>query len=177
VTNIYEHNPVAGPLSSAQKEDASRQNNARGGLSLQKLFLLFSVITILITAIVIFVPFNSTARENIDNLARKVNAETVLRVATEVSSLLQSAESVQDSLYQMFVSSPELMSNIYRREGIFFSILKSNPSFSWISFGMPNGDFFGVQRADPTNYRIVDSRHSQRGRDLRNTEKYLSANG
>ena len=177
MTNIYEHNPVAGPLSSAQKEDASRQNNARGGLSLQKLFLLFSVITILITAIVIFVPFNSTARENIDSLARKVNAETVLRVATEVSSLLQSAESVQDSLYQMFVSSPELMSNIYRREGIFFSILKSNPSFSWISFGMPNGDFFGVQRADPTNYRIVDSRHSQRGRDLRNTEKYLYANG
>ena len=40
-----------------------------------------------------------------------------------------------------------------------------------------NGNFFGVQRADPVNFRIVDSRHGKRSFDLRNTQKLLFANG
>ena len=78
--------------------------------------------TILSTALVIFVPFDSTARENVDYLARKINAETSLRVASEVSNLLESAELVQESIYQMFVASPKMMSNAVQREQVFFSV-------------------------------------------------------
>ena len=59
----------------------------------------------------------------------------------------------------------------------FFSILKANPSFSWLSLGLSNGNFFGVQRADPVNFRVVDSRHSKRKFDLRNTQKFLFVDG
>lgn len=132
---------------------------------------------ILATAFVIFVPFDSTARENVDDLARKINAETSLRVASEVANLLDSAERAQESIYQMFVASPKLMSNAAYREQVFFSLLKANPSFSWLSLGLANGNFFGVQRADPINFRVVDSRHSKRKFDLRNTQKFLFLDG
>ena len=125
----------------------------------------------------IFVPFDSTARENVDYLARKINAETSLRVVSEVSNLLESAELVQESIYQMFVASPKMMSNAVQREQVFFSILKANPSFSWLSLGLSDGNFFGVQRADPVNFRVVDSRHSKREFDLRNTQKFLFVDG
>ena len=179
MANIIEHNPVEHSVAPLQKKGDQEQNNDQRGfsLSLQKLFLLFALVVIFVTAAVIFIPFNSTARENVDDLARKVNAETSLRVVTEVSNLLQSAELAQESLYQMFVASPDLMSTAQNREQVFFSILKANPSFSWVSLGLSNGNFFGVQRADPVNFRIVDSRHGKRSFDLRNTQKLLFANG
>ena len=179
MANIIEHNPVEHSVAPLQKKGDQEQSNGQRGfsLSLQKLFLLFSLVVIFVTAAVIFIPFNSTARENVDDLARKVNAETSLRVVTEVSNLLQSAELAQESLYQMFVASPDLMSTAQNREQVFFSILKANPSFSWVSLGLSNGNFFGVQRADPVNFRIVDSRHGKRSFDLRNTQKLLFANG
>jgi len=93
VANIIEHNPVEHSVVPLQKKGDQEQNNDQRGfsLSLQKLFLLFALVVIFVTAAVIFIPFNSTARENVDDLARKVNAETSLRVVTEVSNLLQSA--------------------------------------------------------------------------------------
>ena len=179
MANIYEHNPAEGSLKQSEGESVSKKKATRSGvgLSFQNLFLIFSLTIILITAFVIFVPFDSTARENVDDLARKINAETSLRVVSEVANLLESAELVQESIYQMFVGSPKLMSNPAHREQVFFSILKANPSFSWVSLGLSNGNFFGVQRADPVNFRVVDSRHSKREFDLRNTQKFLFVDG
>lgn len=179
MANIYEHNPAEGSLKQSEGESVPKKKATRSGfgLSFQSLFLIFSVMIILATAFVIFVPFDSTARENVDDLARKINAETSLRVASEVANLLDSAERAQESIYQMFVASPKLMSNAAHREQVFFSLLKANPSFSWLSLGLANGNFFGVQRADPINFRVVDSRHSKRKFDLRNTQKFLFLDG
>jgi len=179
LANIYEHNPAEGSLKQSEGESVPKKKATRSGfgLSFQSLFLIFSVMIILATAFVIFVPFDSTARENVDDLARKINAETSLRVASEVANLLDSAERAQESIYQMFVASPKLMSNAAHREQVFFSLLKANPSFSWLSLGLANGNFFGVQRADPINFRVVDSRHSKRKFDLRNTQKFLFLDG
>ena len=179
MANIYQHNPAEGSLKQSEGESVPKKKATRPGfgLSFQNLFLIFSLVTILSTALVIFVPFDSTARENVDYLARKINAETSLRVVSEVSNLLESAELVQESIYQMFVASPRMMSNAVQREQVFFSILKANPSFSWLSLGLSDGNFFGVQRADPVNFRVVDSRHSKREFDLRNTQKFLFVDG
>ena len=83
------------------------------------MFLLFSVVMIVATAIVIFVPFNSTAREKIDDLARKGNAETDLRGTAEVSPL-PSVETVQESLCQTCVAYLDLISDSVRWEHVFF---------------------------------------------------------
>ena len=67
----------------------------------------------LATAAVSFVSYNSTARKNIDDLARKGNADTDLRGTAEVSPF-PSAETVQESLCQKFVSFLDLISDAAR---------------------------------------------------------------
>ena len=104
------------------------------------------LLTITLTATIVYVPWALTSKRNLKELVTKTNEEIVLGASQEVNRLLSSASTanklVQNSYYNDLVDydNPEI------REAFFLSILESNPDFTWVQLGYKNGDFLGAQR-------------------------------
>ncbi len=104
------------------------------------------LLTITLTASIVYVPWALTSKRNLKTIVAKTNEEIVLGASQEVKRLLGSASTanhlIQNSFYHDLVDfeDPET------REAFFLSVLESNPDFTWIQLGFSNGDFLGAQR-------------------------------
>jgi len=138
----------------------------------------FSVLTVLITAAVIHVPWEMTSRENVRDVVRQLNAQIVTSVRREVDAMLAEAEAVQATIRRMGrnggidFDDPEDVLNSY------FAFLRSHPYFSWVSYGMPDGDFYGVQRrADGEFSQVISHWDAEAGRARRTTADFTRDGG
>lgn len=104
------------------------------------------LLTVSITAAVIHIPWALTSRKNIANIVNQLNQEIVRGVNDEVDKLFSDTVSTQNMIQEMFEKNVINIEDKEQRSAFYFTFLKSNPNISWISFGYPNGDFFGTQR-------------------------------
>lgn len=115
------------------------------------------LVTVLMTAALIFFPWYLVSRKNTANIAKELNREIIKGIAQEINNVFTNAETTLQTIDGVFSQRVVSLEDKGQREKLYLSLLKSNPTFSWISFGWPNGDFMGAQRQDNGNIRYVDS--------------------
>ena len=117
--------------------------------------LTFAVFT---TAAIIQIPWYTISKRNISDVVLNLNREIVNGIAGQIGNLfgssVSSLQTIQEILNKDLISLEERTA----LGRLYLTYLMSNENFSWVSFGWPNGDFFGVQRESKTDFKIVDSR-------------------
>ncbi len=123
------------------------------GLALTLLML----VTVALAAGVTHLLWQQTSKQNVLDVAQQLNDEIIDGIRREIDDLAGRTEAVQQGIREVFSQGVINHDDRERRKGYYMALLRANPHLSWISFGYPNGDFFGAQRRDEVNYRYVDS--------------------
>lgn len=126
-------------------------------ISFRLSLLAVSLITVLITAAAVHMPWLWISRANVIEMAQQLNAEIIGGIGREVDNLFRSAYATQETVQEVFQTGTVLVEDRERRDRFMFSVLRANPNLSWVSLGMPNGDFYGAQRRDERTFRIAES--------------------
>jgi adenylate cyclase len=159
------------PEQSDVKAETAPTRRFRVGLRFS--LLLVALATVALTAAAVHVPWNHASRDNIGDMVRQLNREIVSNVSREVARLLDDAVTAQETVLNSLRAGVIDIDDKTKRNDFFFSILKANQHFSWVSFGYPNGHFAGAQRRDSRNYRIVWSEWDTIAGESKREEAYF----
>lgn len=150
--------------------DQAQPKRFRVGLRFS--LLLVALATVALTAAAVHLPWSLASRDNTGDMVRQLNREIVANVSREVGRLLEDASRAQQTVLNTLDTGVVNIEEKSQRDAFFFSVLKANPHFSWVSFGFPNGNFAGVQRRDPRNYRIAWSEWNAQTAEAKREEAY-----
>ncbi|MCY4238234.1 MAG: ATP-binding protein [Rhodospirillaceae bacterium] len=140
---------------SSLKTVQAGQEKLRVGLSVGNIF--FALILVIITAAAVYGPWHFASRDNTEEMIRQLTDEIVASVSLEANKVFSSAIAAQGAIRRMLTEGAFDIKDRAKREPVFMSFLLANRHFSWVSFGKPDGDFYGAQRLDGKNYRLVES--------------------
>lgn len=116
-----------------------------------------TLLTVLLTAALVYVPWHYTATRNIDDTVQALDRQIAQQVTTEIEQLLGDAratvEALRTVLFQRVVSATDAA----KREFLFLAHLQSQDSVAWVSFGFPNGDFFGAHKPPEGGVQMVET--------------------
>ena len=154
MSNIVEQG-TTGVLEPDFKERAPTKET--GTISLRWSVVLSIVITAIMVVLTVQLPLFFFFNRRTDRLLEQLNNGIIASVSRETDQLFGKTLSVEQTVHELF--DQEVVSPFEKgqREELYLRLLKNNEEFSWISFGWPNGDFFGAQRVDPKLLRVVDS--------------------
>lgn len=107
------------------------------------------LLAVLSTALIIHLSWAVTAERNITDVVSTLNTRTAGDVRREIETTFKGAEGAVEIARSMFFQGAVDPEDEAKREFVFLSILRSQPSLSWIGFGFPDGRFFGAH-ATPT---------------------------
>src|SRR5713101_7853536 len=150
---------VTGSVSSIGPETADPVIAKGGGgrkLGLRVALTGLVVVTVAITALLIHLTWSYTAQRNVRDVAGQLNAQIIEQVRHELRQALDNAWAVQEALRSIFFQQAIKPEDEAKREFVFLALLQSQPSLSWVSFGFPNGSFFGAQKASDTRINMVE---------------------
>jgi adenylate cyclase len=106
------------------------------------------VFAVLSTALIIHLIWQLASNDNIERALSNINAGATAAVSRELAQTFSgaenSAEIIRSALFQGTVAAEDEA----KREFLFLSVLRSQPSVSWIGFGFPDGRFFGAHAAE-----------------------------
>ncbi|HTZ81420.1 MAG TPA: adenylate/guanylate cyclase domain-containing protein [Stellaceae bacterium] len=112
--------------------------------------------TVALTALLIHLSWSYTARQNVSEVVAELNRQIVDSVHHELRGVLNDAWSMQEAVRSIFFQGTIKTSDEAKREFVFLSLLRSQPSLSWISLGFPDGNFFGAQKVSDTEIDMVE---------------------
>jgi adenylate cyclase len=135
---------------------AMAEGAGRRKLGLRVVLTGLVVVTVAITALLIHLTWSYTAQRNVRDVAGQLNAQIIESVRHELHATLNDAWSVQEALRSIFYQGAIQPEDEGKREFVFLALLQSQPSLSWVSFGFPNGSFFGAQKASDTEINMVE---------------------
>jgi hypothetical protein len=136
-----------------------------------------SLFTVAVTALAIHLPWVYVSRENVGDMSAQLNAEIVKEINKEVDGLFRAAGAAQEALLHAMQSGVIGLDDRRARDQLSFALLRANPHFSWVSFGLPNGDFYGAQRRQDGAFRLVESVWDAERRTAIRTEDHYAADG
>lgn len=110
-----------------------------------------------------------TANRNVRDVATQLNSQIVTTLQQDLAGLLSGAEAAREAARSIFFQGTIDSRDEAKREFIFLSLLQSNPNFSWIAIGWPNGDFFGAHKASEHEIRMVEVGANQQDPHARQT--------
>ncbi|SLN10879.1 adenylate/guanylate cyclase domain-containing protein [Oceanibacterium hippocampi] len=143
-------------------------------IGLQSSLILVVLVTVALAAAAVHIPWQYTARQNVADIARQLNGEIIGGIKSEVQGLFAEAESAQTTLHDLLAKGTVDIEDPRRRRELFLSFLEASSHFSWVSFGYPDGGFFGAQRRDNVNFRVATSRWDPaREQAFRQTDFYV----
>lgn len=160
--------------------DAARSGGrtpGRWAVSLSFALVALSLVTVASTAAVVHYAWLHVSRQSVAEVVQQLNVEIAGRVDREIQTIFESAMAAQLAIRDMLRDGVIEIENKPQRDRLFFAILNANPHFSWVSFGKPNGNFYGVQRRDPVNLRIAESRWDPVQEQATRLEDYLVDDG
>lgn len=166
--------PESNATSSAAEAGPAR-GHFRVGLRLS--LVAISLFTVAFTALAVHVPWFFISRQNIADMAKQLNTEIVSGVSRELDDIFSSAVAAQQTIYDILRDGVIDIDDKRARDRLFFSFLNANPHFSWVSFGKPTGDFYGAQRRDDVNLRLVESKWNDSSKLAERTEDYYVNDG
>lgn len=142
-------------LPSAPPDQAARP--ARFRVSFRLSMLAVSLVTVMVTAAAVHLPWTYISRANIADMAKQLNTEIIGGIGREIGRLFDATVATQESVQEVFRTGTVLVDDRKRRDQFMFAVLRANEHFSWVSFGAPNGDFYGAQRRDDHSFRVAES--------------------
>ncbi len=110
------------------------------------------------TAALIHLPWSWTARENVTDVARRLNGEIVASVSRELASVLNDTGALAEALRSILAQGTIGPEDEAKREFLFLSLLRSQPSVSRLSFGWPDGRYFGAEKLGYGQIRMIEVR-------------------
>jgi adenylate cyclase len=167
--------PVDHALPPPAAEPAVEAVLPRFKISFRLSLLAVSLITVIVTATAVHLPWVWISRTNVIEMAGQLNAEIIGGIGREIDQLFRSAEATQDAVQEVFQTGTVMLEDRKRRDQFMFSVLRANPHFSWVSLGLPNGDFFGAQRRDERSFRIAESLWDDKTKMATRKEDYYVA--
>jgi adenylate cyclase len=114
------------------------------------------LLSVLLTAALIHFSWQTIARANLKDLVGQLNDKIAGSIRQEVSSVIDNATAAQEALRTIFFQNVITPQDEAKREFIFLSLLQSQPSLSWISFGWPDGHFFGAEKLGDKSILMVE---------------------
>jgi adenylate cyclase len=135
------------------------------------------VFAVLATALLIHLSWNHTARQNVSDVASQLNRQIVDSIRGEMKDVLNNAQAAEESIRSIFAQGAISPDDESKREFVFLAILQSQPALSWISFGWPNGDFFGVEKTDDEIHNIEVKWDGVTGKAIRRLDRYQQVPG
>jgi len=149
----------------------------RARISLRVSVVAISLLTVAFTAAAVHLPWLWISRENVAEMSDQLNTEIVAGVNREVAAIFDSAIAAQTTLRDALHDGVIDIEDKKGRDRLFFAFLNANPHFSWVSFGKPNGDFYGAQRRDDVNLRIAESKWDAANEQAVRHEDYFVNDG
>ncbi|WP_420548078.1 adenylate/guanylate cyclase domain-containing protein [Curvivirga sp.] len=150
-----DHNSPVAPKREYRRRSYEQTNRFR--ISIKPSLVMLTVMITLATSAAIHFPWMYTATSNVKELVSKLNQEIISDISSEVQVIFENAERVQDTIAESMENGAVELSFKGRLLNYFFPLLKNNPDVTWISFGLPNGDFYGVNRLSSQNFQSVRS--------------------
>lgn len=145
---------------------------------LQRVAAISTVAVVALTAAAIIVPFWLLSARETATLQQRLNAAIVGDVEQEIDALFLRIEALQETARSVLAASAVDIQAKVPREALFLGLLRADPAISWVSFGFPNGDFYGANRRDNNQYRLVESRWDpETGKANRGIDYYADYQG
>lgn len=145
--------------------------------SLQFSLLTVTVATVLLTALAVDLPWSYTADANLSDMARQLNAQVIAGVRRQVQDEFEAADADQDAIVGLIQSGAIDLASQRKRDALFLSFLKTNPYYSFVAVGMPDGDFYGAQRLDAHHLAAITSRWNKATRKADRSERQYIGDG
>jgi len=153
--------PLRASASPRRHDDAARdapgeRRSRRKRLGLRLALAILVSSTVSLTALLIHLSWSYTARQNVADVVSQLNREIVDSIHHEVRGVLDDAWSMQEALRSIFFQGTIRTTDEAKREFLFLSLLRSQPSLSWISLGFSNGNFFGAHKVSDDEIDMVE---------------------
>jgi adenylate cyclase len=133
--------------------------SSRSGLpkvALAKAVIAMLLLAVFSTAAFVHFTWQRTASNNIERIVSSLDAQRAATVRGELTStfnvLSSTAEIVRSILFQGTIRADDEV----KREFLFLSLLREQPSIGWIGFGFPDGRFFGSHAASDGKIEMVE---------------------
>jgi len=143
-------------------------------MGLKGAFLLASVVMVAVTTAAVHFPWSYISRESVEALGQQLNDMVASSVSDEIRDVIGATETAQVALYQLAKSGVLDLADKPRRDAALLAFVRSQSHFSFISVGLPNGDFLGAQRVNPTEYRVIESRYDAAAKTSKRIEDVYS---
>ena len=157
--------------------DREKPPKRRFSFGLRFSLVVYSLLTVLLTAVAVDVPWQYISRQNVSDLAGQINAEILNGLSNEVDGVFRTTVAAQQTIRDALEAGIVDVEDAHKREPFFFAFLQANPQFSWVSFGKPNGDLYGIQRRDAKVMRAETSRWDPSTRKATRTIDYYVTTG
>lgn len=147
--------------------------DAKGLSARVALGLLMAAGCFLIAGLVHF-NWQRSADRNAAELVTQINSRITSSVTRDIKSKVDSAESALSSLHTVFFQDVIRIDNEAKREFVFLSLLQSNADLSWVSFGWPDGSFFGARKDADNNIRMAEVKRGATATNNFRVDSYLT---
>lgn len=114
------------------------------------------LVAVLLTAGFIHFSWSTIARGNVRDLVDQLNDRIAASIKQEVGDVIADAGAAQEALRTIFFQNVIKTGDEAKREFVFLALLQSQPNLSWISFGWPDGNFFGAQKLGDDKIQMVE---------------------
>lgn len=112
--------------------------------------------TVVLTALLIHLFWSVAARRNVGDVVGQLNRQIVESIHHELHGVLDDASSMEEAVRSIFFQGTIKVTDEGKREFVFLTLLRSQPSLSWISLGFPDGGFFGSRKASDTEIDMIE---------------------
>ena len=169
-----------GPQSPVNREkltgDSVRERGLKVGMTLG--IVLAVVLASGMSALFMHTGWRIFTRQQIELFSGRINQEIIEGVSKEAESIFVDAVRAQNEILILLEQDVVQLSAIDEIRALYLVKLASQPGFTWVSLGLPNGNFYGARRLDTGNYQWVESIYdSQAGEAQRNITEYTLASG
>ncbi|MBF0184789.1 MAG: response regulator [Magnetococcales bacterium] len=165
---------------SQQRESDSLQVSSRTRrwqIALGKIPAIIMMVAVLATATVFHLSWRTVFHQSIFELAHRLGNRITSEIAYEISLLLGGASAEVKLLHKLLAEDVVDLHDSAARETFFLAALQTNPTFSWVTFGFPNGDFFGTQRQNSDRYRSVNRIWNPESKLAKSTDRFFQRDG
>ena len=146
-------------------------------MSLKGAFLFASIVTIGVTTASVHFPWSYISRESVEDLGRQLNSLVASTVSDEIRDLIGTTETAQTTLFLLAKGGALDLEDKPSRDATLLAFVRSQPHFTFVSIGLPNGDFLGAQRVSASEFRVIESRYTAASKTAaRREEVYLGLN-
>jgi adenylate cyclase len=159
-------------------DDVQSRPTRRLSLSLRAILAGVTLVTVLSTAAIVHLSWYYTATHNIDDTVQSLDRQISQHVTNELERLLLNAQATAEALRTIMFQRVVASTDKAKREFLFLAHLQSHNSLAWVSFGFPNGDFFGAHKKSDGGVQMVESKWNEEKRSaVLRIDDYKAADG